>query len=175
MTSRFFIGLRRICLRAKVRNFVFINCSLLVGIDCVTDKLKATFSWMNNTLFCPQIHSPDRWKSHFRALKFQNFGGKNVPRPPPPPLEKGDQQPLVDTVGYAIQTCWLLQYLLKPLESFNKTIRSLTEWSNAICIKKFYYGWHRGYKTFLSMHFQNSKLRFKTFAAYIWTIKVAGW
>ena len=42
--SSFFIGLRRICLRAKVRNLVFIICSLLVGIDCVTDKLKATFS-----------------------------------------------------------------------------------------------------------------------------------
>ena len=42
----FFIGLCRICLRAKVRNLVFINCFtlLLVGIDCVTDKLKATFS-----------------------------------------------------------------------------------------------------------------------------------
>ena len=43
----FFIGLRRIiCLRAKVRNLVFINCFtlLLVGIDCVTDTLKATFS-----------------------------------------------------------------------------------------------------------------------------------
>ena len=23
--------------------------------------------------------------------------------------------PLVDTVGYSIQTCWLLQFLLKPL------------------------------------------------------------
>ena len=40
----FFIGLRRICLRAKARNLVFIICSLLVGIDYVTDKLKATFS-----------------------------------------------------------------------------------------------------------------------------------
>ena len=43
----FFIGLHRIiCLRAKVRNLVFINCFTisLVGIDCVTDKLKATFS-----------------------------------------------------------------------------------------------------------------------------------
>ena len=39
--TSFFIGLRRICLRAKVP---FIIRSLLVGIDCVTDKLKATFS-----------------------------------------------------------------------------------------------------------------------------------
>ena len=42
--QKFLTGLRRICLRAKVRNLVFINCSLLVGIDCVTGKLKATFS-----------------------------------------------------------------------------------------------------------------------------------
>ena len=40
----FFIGLRGICLRAKVRNLVFIICSLLVGADCVIEKLKATFS-----------------------------------------------------------------------------------------------------------------------------------
>ena len=44
--TSFFIGLRRICLRAKVHNLVFISncCSLLVGIDYGTDKLKATFS-----------------------------------------------------------------------------------------------------------------------------------
>ena len=53
--QKFLIGLRRICLRVKVCNLVFIICSLLVGIDCVTDQLKATFSWMKNTLFCPQI------------------------------------------------------------------------------------------------------------------------
>ena len=27
-----------------MRNLVFIICSFLLGIDCVTDKLKATFS-----------------------------------------------------------------------------------------------------------------------------------
>ena len=79
--TSFFIGLRRICLRAKVCNLVFIICSLIVGIDCVTDKLTATFSWMKDTLFCPQIYFPERWKSHFRALKFQNFLGQNAPRP----------------------------------------------------------------------------------------------
>ena len=57
--TSFFIALPRICLRAKVRNLVFINCLLLVGIDCVTDKLKASFSWMKNMLFCPQIYSPE--------------------------------------------------------------------------------------------------------------------
>ena len=38
--TSFFLGLRRICLRAKVRHLVFIICSLLVGIDCVTDNSK---------------------------------------------------------------------------------------------------------------------------------------
>ena len=42
--QKFLTGLRIICLCAKVHNLVFIICSLLVGIDCVTGKLKATFS-----------------------------------------------------------------------------------------------------------------------------------
>ena len=42
--QQFLTGLRIICLCAKVRNLVFIICSILVGIDCVTGKLKATFS-----------------------------------------------------------------------------------------------------------------------------------
>ena len=41
--QKFLTGLCIICLCAKVRNLVFIICSLLVGIDCVTGKLKATF------------------------------------------------------------------------------------------------------------------------------------
>ena len=36
--TSFFIGLRRICLRAKVRSLVFIICSSVVGIDCVADS-----------------------------------------------------------------------------------------------------------------------------------------
>ena len=42
--QKFLTGVRRICLRAKVHNLVFIICSLLVGIDCVTGSLKATLS-----------------------------------------------------------------------------------------------------------------------------------
>ena len=57
--TSFFIALPRICLRTKVRNLFFINCLLLVGIDCVTDKLKASFFWMKNMLFYPQIYSPE--------------------------------------------------------------------------------------------------------------------
>ena len=38
--SQFFRVLRRICLPAKVGNLVFIILSLLVRIDCVTDKSK---------------------------------------------------------------------------------------------------------------------------------------
>ena len=79
--TSFFIGLCWICLSAKVCNLVIIVCSLIVGIDCVTDKLKATFSWIKDMLFCPQISSPECWKSQFRALKFQNFLGQNAPRP----------------------------------------------------------------------------------------------
>ena len=49
--TSFFVGLRRICLRVQVLNLVFIICSVLVGIDCVSDQLKATFS----SLLRPQI------------------------------------------------------------------------------------------------------------------------
>ena len=53
--TSFFLGLHRICLRGKVLNLIFIICPLPLGIDCVTDKLKATFSSMKNMLFRPQI------------------------------------------------------------------------------------------------------------------------
>ena len=43
--TSFFLGLRWICSRPKVGNLVFMICPLLAGIDRVTDKLKATFSW----------------------------------------------------------------------------------------------------------------------------------
>ena len=96
--TSFFIGLRRICLRAKARNLVFINCSLLVGNDCVTDKLKAALPCMKNTLFCPQIQSLECSKWHFRALKFQNFLGLNMPRPSPPPRKRGPTAPYTDLI-----------------------------------------------------------------------------
>ena len=73
--SSFFIVIRRICLPAKVRKLVFIICSLLVGIDCVTDKLKVTFSWMKNTPFCPQI-SPQNAEN--RILGLWNFDVQKI-------------------------------------------------------------------------------------------------
>ena len=111
--TSFFIGLRRICLRAKVHNLVFFICSLFTGIDCVTDKLKAIFSWMKNALYCPNNYSPECLKLYSRALNFQNFP-RHSPRHSPP-LVKGDYWPLVNIVGYSFQTCWLLQ-CLKPLK-----------------------------------------------------------
>ena len=90
--TSFFIGLRRICLRAKVHNLVFFICSLFTGIDCVTDKLKAIFSWMKNVLYCPNIYSPECLKLLSRALNFQNFPGHS-PRHSPP-LVKGNYWPL---------------------------------------------------------------------------------
>ena len=81
--KKFLIGLHRICLRGKVGNLVSSFYSLLAGIDCVTDKMKDTFSSMKNTLFCPQIWS--REHCIFRALKFR----------PSPLLEKGTSGPLL--------------------------------------------------------------------------------
>ena len=51
---------------------------------------------------------------------FKIFWGRTHPGPLPPLYKKGDQQRLVDTVSYSIQTCWLLQLLLKPLYLIQK-------------------------------------------------------
>ena len=86
----FFTGLPRICLHAKVHDSVFVIRLLLVGIDCVTDKLNEKHALLSSNL-APRMH--------FRALKFQNSLGHNAPRPPPPPpLRKGTN----GSVGYPL-------------------------------------------------------------------------
>ena len=82
----FFIGLRRICLCTKVRNLDFIACS-------VADRLKVewiSYIFMNekknHALLC-SIYSPECWKSHFWALKFQTFFEGSCLQTP---VEKGD-------------------------------------------------------------------------------------
>ena len=90
----FSIGLPRICLCATVRNLVFIICSLPVGIDCEwrikSWIMKATFSWMKNKVFCPQL-SPQ--KAENRILGLWNFkifwGTTSLPRHPPPLRKTG--------------------------------------------------------------------------------------
>ena len=52
-------------------------------------------------------------KLQSRALNFQNFPRHSLRHSSP--LIKGNYWPLVDTVGYSFQTCWLLQ-CLKPLK-----------------------------------------------------------
>ena len=56
---------------------VFVICSLLVhvGIDCVTDKLKATFSWMK--VLNAENYILGLWN-------FKIFCGRMRPRTPPP-------------------------------------------------------------------------------------------
>ena len=87
--SQFFTLLHRICLRAKVRNLVFIICSLPVGIFCLTEQSKvewisATFSCIKNKLFCPQF-SPENSEIRILGLwNFKIFWGSTPPRPPPP-------------------------------------------------------------------------------------------
>ena len=92
--TSFFIGLRIICLHAKVRNLVFIICSLLVGIDCVTDKLKATFSWRKNLKIGTPQNAENRMLRHWN---FNIFWGRAHPEttPPPPAPERGTDGPLL--------------------------------------------------------------------------------
>ena len=56
--TSFFIGLHKICLRAKVHDLIFIVCSLLVGIECVTDD-KSKVEWKLPFL---------EWKTGFLVL-----------------------------------------------------------------------------------------------------------
>ena len=81
----FFIRLRRICVRAKVRNLNFIICS-------VADRSKVewiSYIFLNekkNHALLSSIYSSECWKSHFRALRFQTFRREDAPRT----LEKGN-------------------------------------------------------------------------------------
>ena len=113
-----FIDLCRICQRTKVCNIVFIICSLLVGIDCdwlFNSWMKATFSWMKYTLFRSQF-SPQNTENRIIGLwNFRTFWGNTSPNRP---RKKGTNgHLLIARVGYSIQTCWPLQFLLKPLPS----------------------------------------------------------
>ena len=89
------VGLHRICLRAEVCNLVFIICSLVVGIGCVTDTWKVEWKlhfleWKTPSLVLSLVHRT-HWKSHLF------WGIWKI------------------TLGYSIQTCWQLQFLMKPL------------------------------------------------------------
>ena len=92
--TSFFIGFRRICLHAKVRHLVFIICSLLVGIDCVTDKLKATFSWRKNLKTGTPKNTENRM---LRLWNFNIFWGRAHldPTPPLSPQKRRTDGPLL--------------------------------------------------------------------------------
>ena len=82
-------------------------CSLLVSCVADNQNLNESCIFLNekHTLLY-SIESPER-----REIAFEDFG---ISREHAPSRGAG-LTPLVDTVGYSIQTCWLLLYLLKPL------------------------------------------------------------
>ena len=92
----------RLCLRKNVRNLSFVY-NLLVGVNCLVHKAK--FDLNSNLL---------QWKSR-----------------PQRPLENVDYTSwlLVGTVSHSIQTCWLLQFLLKPLFSWLSRFRLVIRWA----------------------------------------------
>ena len=129
--TSFFIGLHRICIRAKVRNLVFIIFSLLVGIDCVTDKLKPTFPWMKTCSFVLKFN-PQKAENHILGLWNVKISHSRI-RPDPifPPKRRGLTAPcwysrlldlnllatsiFIETPGYVFELKWqysLLCYLL---------------------------------------------------------------
>ena len=109
--TSFFTGLLRICLHAKVRDSVFIICLLLVGIDCVTDKLNEKHALLSSNL-APRMH--------FRALKFQNFLGHNAPRAPPPPQRKGTN----GSVGYPLYSNLLATSIFIEIPAWKHSLLS---------------------------------------------------
>ena len=60
------------------------------------------------TLFCTQFSPQNAGNRILGLWDFKNFLREHAGR-------ARDWRPLVDTVGYFIQICWLLQLLLKPL------------------------------------------------------------
>ena len=91
----------------NVRNLIIIICSLFVRVNCAANKSK--FDLEQNLLEQKTrsfILSLFPWMLEIWIW----FWGSM-----PIPLENVDHWPLVDTVGYSIQSCWLLQFLLKLL------------------------------------------------------------
>ena len=98
--KKFLTGLRNaefVFLRAKVCILVFIICPLLVGIDCVTDKTKATFSFKKKHTLLSSNLVPRMPKIAFLGLwNFKLFWGRTrLDLPLPPPLQKGTNGPLL--------------------------------------------------------------------------------
>ena len=85
-----------------------VICSLLVGVFCVADKSKLEWK-LSLTQFSPQ----DARNHILRLWNFKIFWVTT----PPDPNKKGDERVLVGivTVGFSVQSCWLRQFLLKPL------------------------------------------------------------
>ena len=78
---------------------------------------------MNSCSFVLKFMSQNAENRILGLWNFKIFLARTCPDPLPPP-EKGDQQLLVDTVGYSIQICWLLQLLLKPLPVYESKVFS---------------------------------------------------
>ena len=89
-------------------NDLYIICSLLVGVFCVADKSK--LEWK---LSLSQFSLQDARNHILRLWNFKIFWVTT----PPDPNKKGDERVLVGTVtvGFSVQSCWLRQFLLKPL------------------------------------------------------------
>ena len=110
---RFFVGLCRIFLCANVLNFEYWHLPVACNLELIVWvwNLNENYIFLNeNTFFCSQF-SPHNTGNHI--LGFWNskmFWGAC----PQTPLEEGGKWPLVDSVSYSIQTCWLLQLLLTP-------------------------------------------------------------
>ena len=54
---------------------------------------------------------PRTLETAFQGIEISKFSRSADPQTP---LEEGEYKPLFDTVGYFFQTCWQLQFLLKP-------------------------------------------------------------
>ena len=113
---------------------LIINCSLLLGIDCVTDKLKATFSWTKNTLFCPQIYSPVFQNAENRILvlwNFKIFWAITCPDPVPPPPRHRKRRPTAP--------CWYSRLLYSNLLATSIFIETPTTFTNYLVCEVYIY------------------------------------
>ena len=99
-------------IRLKKDTFYHHFNTLLISIK----KLKNTTVDKNSCYFLLLLNLMHRMLkiAFYGFQRFQNFLGEHAARLP---WEERGRQPFFDTVGYPIQTCWLLQLLLKPCMS----------------------------------------------------------
>ena len=107
------------CFRWIYPEFVHVQIyviELLSFVNCLTELI-VWLIWQNMNKSHIFLNAKHAFLSNMLEIAFEGFEILEFfwGSMPPDPPEKGGQWPPVDRVGYSSQTCWLPQFLLKPL------------------------------------------------------------